>query len=105
MSTAENHETGTGRRIAVLAHEKFPDRAKTAVGLLRYGPHEVVAVLDRDNAGDRVTDHVPDVPDAPIVAGFDEVPECDALVIGIAPIGGGFEDSWRHDVRGALARG
>jgi len=31
--------------------------------------------------------------------------DVDALVIGIAPIGGGFEDAWRPDVRTALERG
>ncbi len=107
-------------RIAVLAHGKFPDRAKTAVGLLRYGDREVVGVLDRDLAGDtgdgaarpRVADHdLRDVQDAPVYAdcaaliddhGADAV---DTLVIGIAPIGGGFEASWRPDVRRALESG
>lgn len=92
-------------QIAILAHEKFPERAKTAVGVLRYGDYDVRAVLDRDRAGSRVTDHVPDVPDAPIVSGMDEVGEVDALLIGIAPIGGGFEETWRADVRTALERG
>ena len=92
-------------RVAVLAHEKFPDRAKTAVGILRYADYEVRAVLDRDRAGERVRDHLDDVPDAPIVEGMDAVGEVDALVIGIAPIGGGFDDSWRPDVRTALERG
>ncbi|WP_254545958.1 DUF1611 domain-containing protein [Halomarina pelagica] len=95
-------------RIAVLAHGKFPDDAKTAVGLLRYGDHDVAAVLDRDLAdgtGTRVSDYLPDVQDAPVVAGIEDVPEIDALVIGIAPIGGGFDESWRDDVRGALSRG
>ncbi len=92
-------------RVAILAHEKFPDRAKTAVGILRYADYDVAAVLDRELAGDRVTDHVPDVQDAPIVAGMDDVGPIDALVIGIAPIGGGFEDSWRPDVRTAIERG
>jgi uncharacterized NAD-dependent epimerase/dehydratase family protein len=91
--------------IALLAHEQFPERAKTAVGVLRYGDHEVRAVLDRETAGDRVADHVGDVQDAPIVASMDDVPAVDALVIGIAPIGGGFEPSWRDDVRAALERG
>lgn len=54
-------------QVAVLAHESFPDRAKTAVGILRYGDHDVCALLDRVHAGDRVSDHLPDVPDAPIV--------------------------------------
>jgi uncharacterized NAD-dependent epimerase/dehydratase family protein len=93
-------------RVAILAHEQFPDRAKTAVGILRYGDQEVAAVLDRTLAGDRVHDHVPDVQDAPIVDGIDDVPgPIDGLIVGIAPIGGGFDDSWRPDVRGALERG
>ena len=62
-------------------------------------------MLDRDAAGTGVTDHVPDLPDAPVVASMDDVPECDALMIGIAPIGGGFDESWRPDVRAALERG
>ncbi|ELY50492.1 DUF1611 domain-containing protein [Natronococcus jeotgali] len=92
-------------QIAILAHEKFPGRAKTALGVLRYADYDVEAVLDRDSAGDRVADHVPDVQDAPIVAGMDEVGDVDALLIGIAPIGGGFDESWRDDVRTALERG
>jgi uncharacterized NAD-dependent epimerase/dehydratase family protein len=93
-------------RVVLLAHEKFPERAKTAVGVLRYGDHDVVAVLDRDNAGSRVADHLSDVPDAPIRDSMDAVDApVDALIIGVAPIGGGFEPSWRPDVRSALERG
>ncbi|WP_114575862.1 DUF1611 domain-containing protein [Saliphagus sp. LR7] len=92
--------------VAILAHEKFPDLAKTATGVLRYGDRNIVAVIDRDRAGERVKDHLAgDVRDAPIVAGMDEVPAADALLIGISPIGGGFEESWRGDVRAALERG
>ena len=97
-------------RIAVLAHEKFPDRAKTALGVLRYGDQDVRAVLDRDRAGDRVSDHVPDVADAPIVESFADAHaaadgDLDALYIGIAPIGGGFDESWRSDVEAAIEAG
>jgi uncharacterized NAD-dependent epimerase/dehydratase family protein len=92
-------------RIAILAHEQFPQRAKTAVGVLRYGDYEVTAVIDRTLAGDRVRDHVPDVPDAPIVESVDDVDDIDALLVGIAPIGGGFDETWRPDVRAALQRG
>lgn len=97
-----------GDRVAILAHGKFPDGAKTAVGLLRYGDYEFVAVLDREKAGERVADHASDLPDAPIVESFEAVgsaADVDALVIGIAPIGGGFEESWRPDVRAALSAG
>ncbi|WP_232702782.1 DUF1611 domain-containing protein [Halobacterium wangiae] len=93
-------------KVALLAHEKFPDDAKTAVGVLRYADYDVVAVLDRTNAGTRVNDSLPDVQDAPVVASMDDVEaDVDALVIGVAPIGGGFEESWRPDVRAALERG
>ena len=92
-------------RVAILAHGKFPGGAKTAVGILRYADHEVVAILDRDRAGEQVHDHLPDVQDAPIVETMADAPECDALVIGIAPVGGGFDESWRDDVRTAIERG
>ncbi|WP_122088842.1 DUF1611 domain-containing protein [Halalkalicoccus subterraneus] len=92
-------------QVAVLAHEKFPERAKTAVGVIRYGDYDVTAVLDRDHAGGQVADYVPGVPDAPIVEGMEDVAEADALLIGIAPIGGGFDESWRADVVNALNRG
>jgi len=94
--------------VAVLAHERFPERAKTAVGVLRYADYDVAAVLDRTRAGDRVADHVSDVPDAPIVEGMTDalaVAAPDALLIGIAPIGGGFDESWRADVRAAIEAG
>jgi len=91
--------------VAILAHEQFPERAKTAVGILRFGDRDVVAVLDRDHAGERARDHVPAVQEAPIVESMADAPSCDELVVGIAPIGGGFEPSWRPDVRTALERG
>lgn len=92
-------------RIVLLAHEQFPDRAKTAVGILRYADHEVVAVLDRQHAGSRVHEHVTNAQDAPVVASMAEAPTCDTLMIGIAPIGGGLAPDWRPDIRAAIKRG
>jgi len=93
-------------RLVLLAHGRFPDHAKTAVGVLRYGEADVVAVLDRERAGTRVADHAPGLPDAPVVASVDEVAgDADALVVGIAPSGGAFEAAWRPDVRTALEAG
>ena len=92
-------------RVALLAHDTFPERAKTAIGILRYGDHEVVALLDRTSTGSRVRDHVSNVQDAPVVASMADAPDCDALIVGVAPIGGGFDESWRPDVREALERG
>ncbi|WP_251329426.1 DUF1611 domain-containing protein [Haloplanus pelagicus] len=93
-------------RVAILAHEKFPDDAKTAAGVLRYGDQDVAAVLDRDTAGNRVHDYLPDVQDSPVVAGIEDVPgDIDRLIIGIAPIGGGLDESWRPDINGAIEQG
>ena len=92
-------------RIAILAHEQFPQRAKTAIGVMRYGPQEVAAVIDRNLAGTAVDDHTDLVADTPIVASMDDVTDIDALLIGIAPIGGEFVEDWRPDVTAALERG
>lgn len=93
-------------RVAILAHEQFPDRAKTAVGVLRYGEQDVVAVLDRETAGTTVGDHLPGIgEDIPVVDSVADAPAFEALLIGIAPIGGGFDESWRPDVRAAIGRG
>ncbi|NBB87874.1 MAG: DUF1611 domain-containing protein [Bacteroidetes bacterium] len=92
-------------RVALLAHDQFPHFAKTATGLLRYSMFDVAAVLDRGHAGKRVHDLLPDVQDAPIVASMADAPPVDALIIGIANVGGGFAEDWRSDVRTALQRG
>ena len=90
-------------RIAILAHEQFPNHAKTAIGILRYSDHNVVAILDRTKTGERVCDYVSDVQDAPIIEEMSQVSsEVDALSIGIAPIGGGFDSTWRSDIQDAL---
>lgn len=96
------------KRIALLAHDKFPehDQAKTAMGLIRYGDYEVRAVIDQAHAGLRVPDVLPDGPDAPIVAHMVDVDEeVDGLVIGVANVGGRFDEDWREDVCTALQRG
>jgi uncharacterized NAD-dependent epimerase/dehydratase family protein len=94
-------------RVAVLAHGQFPDRAKTAVGVLRYADDDIVAVVDRATAGTTVGDHLPHLAgdDTPVVDRAADAPAFDALIVGIAPIGGGFEDDWRPDVRTAIERG
>ena len=94
-----------GERIVVLAHEQFPERAKTAVGVLKYAAGEAVAILDRETAGTVASTHRSDLPEVPIVASMSDAPDADRLVIGIAPIGGGFDESWRSDVRTAIERG
>jgi uncharacterized NAD-dependent epimerase/dehydratase family protein len=102
MTQAPN---GGERRTVVLAHGAFPEWAKTAVGVLKYADGEVVAVLDRETAGTVASDHRSDLPPVPVVASMADAPAADALVLGISPIGGGFDESWRSDVRTAIGRG
>ncbi|HEU4571216.1 MAG TPA: DUF1611 domain-containing protein [Candidatus Limnocylindrales bacterium] len=101
------------RSLVILAEGHFtPHGGKTAMGVIRYGPDRVVAVLDSTNAGRTVGDVMGPGPrhDVPIVASLDdafgmpgEAPT--ALLIGIAPTGGKLPDSWRATIRRAIERG
>ena len=95
-----------GNRIAILARDGYPDEGKTMEGVMRYGDYDIVAILDHNHAGSYSRDHFPDLPNAPVVAGMDDVSESiDSLLIGVAPVGGGIEERWRDDIKTALERG
>jgi uncharacterized NAD-dependent epimerase/dehydratase family protein len=102
--TAPSH-----RRLAILAEGNFGfHHGKTAVGVIRYGPDEVVAVIDSSQAGGNVATILPGR-DIPIVATLDEAlarrPRPDTLLIGIAPTGGRLPDSWRATILAAIRAG
>ncbi|HEY6058287.1 MAG TPA: DUF1611 domain-containing protein, partial [Candidatus Limnocylindrales bacterium] len=93
------------RRLAILAEGEFgPHSAKTAMGVIRYGPDPVVAVLDSTKAGRNVREWMGDRPrfDIPILASLEEalsLPDRPtALLIGIAPTGGKLPASWRRTI-------
>ncbi len=99
---------GKRRRLAVLAEGSFtPLEGKTAVGVLRYRPEEVAAVIDSTRAGRTCQECVglggaiPVVADVPSAAALG----ADGLLIGIAPQGGELPAAWRALVRDALERG
>jgi uncharacterized NAD-dependent epimerase/dehydratase family protein len=81
--------------------------AKTAVGVLRYCPDEVVAVLDSTRAGQDLVALVGAGAGVPIVATLEEAlsRRADTFVIGIAPPGGRLPESWRNLLRQAIAAG
>ena len=90
---------GKKRRIAVMAEGSFtPMDAKTALGVIRYRPGEVVAVIDSVRAGRTCHDCVGAGGDIPVVAGLEAAAahDPDTLLLGIAPQGGSLPESWRH---------
>lgn len=97
-------------RIAVLSHDRFPDDARGAVGLIRYGTREVVAVIDKARRAPVTSSLVHTLPTIPIVKRFDDVDEAvDALYLGIDldhdVSDDGLPESIRRDVCAALEAG
>ncbi len=95
-------------KLVLLAEGRFePNDAKSAVGVLRYRPERVCAVLDSTRAGARAGDLVGVGGDVPVVASLDHAAPlgAGALLIGIAPQGGGLPEAWRAVIRDALGRG
>ena len=95
-------------RIAILADGQltFHD-AKTAFGVIRYGPDPVVALIDSANAGRNASEWLGADHDVPIVATLDEALALGptALVIGIAPTGGLLPPEWRALLLTAMGAG
>lgn len=96
-------------RLVILAEGRLDfEHAKTAAGVIRYAPEWVEAVLDSSRAG-RTTGEVLGIGgETPVVAGLDDLPagaEPEALLVGIAPVGGGLPAEWRPVLRSALRRG
>ncbi|HEY7591099.1 MAG TPA: DUF1611 domain-containing protein [Candidatus Limnocylindrales bacterium] len=97
------------RRLVILTEGQFADHyAKTAFGVIRYGPHAVSAVLDSSIAGRNVSEWLPGH-DIPVVATLDEAlalePRPTALLIGIAPTGGKLPQAWRATILAAIRAG
>jgi D-glutamate N-acetyltransferase len=99
---------GAPRRLAILAEGQFSRLdAKTAVGVLRYRPNEVAAILDSTRAGHTAASCVGVGGECPVVADVSAAAAlgADSLMIGIAPRGGALPEAWRGVVRDALVRG
>lgn len=97
------------RNIILLTAGFTNKRAKTAIGLIRYRPQEVAAVLDPDLAGNVCQDHLGVGGNLPIVADFDEAErrsgrQLDTLLLGTAPPGGKVPKTWRPFILAAIAR-
>ncbi|MBA2570707.1 MAG: DUF1611 domain-containing protein [Chloroflexi bacterium] len=77
------------------------------MGVIRYGPDPVVAVLDSTRAGRNVREWLGDRYDIPVVATLEEALERGptALLIGIAPQGGRIPPDWRRTILAAIDAG
>ena len=85
-------------RYIVVADGDFgPMTSKTANAIIRYQPERVVAVLDRRLAGRTVGEVLGFGGGIPVVGSVQEglAPGANALLIGIAPVGGRLPDEWR----------
>lgn len=95
-------------RYAILAEGEFGEVAsKTAIGVIRYGRDQVVAVLDSTRAGRNVRDWLGDRYDIPVVATLGDAlaRRPSALLIGIAPAGGRIPPDWRATILAAMDAG
>jgi uncharacterized NAD-dependent epimerase/dehydratase family protein len=97
------------RKLVILAEGNFGfHHGKTAVGVIRYGTDDVIAVIDSTKAGGNVTAILPGH-DIPIVASLGDALAMpvrpDTLLIGIAPTGGRLPDDWRTAIVAALQAG
>ncbi|MCK4659678.1 MAG: DUF1611 domain-containing protein [Phycisphaerae bacterium] len=94
------------RRICILT-DGYLDlfAAKTAVGLLRYCPDEVVAVLDRQHAGGDLEALVGVGKGVPIVDSLESALQHrpDHLMLGAVFPGGQLPNKWRTAIRDAIA--
>ncbi|HKW79033.1 MAG TPA: hypothetical protein VJQ09_08015, partial [Candidatus Limnocylindria bacterium] len=60
-------------KVAILAEGLFARRtAKTAIGVIRYAPYPVVAVVDSTRAGTDAAEHIGIGRGIPVVATVDE---------------------------------
>jgi uncharacterized NAD-dependent epimerase/dehydratase family protein len=95
-------------RVAILAEGLLARRtAKTAIGVIRYAPYPVVAVIDSTRAGTDAADAIGVGSGIPVVATIDDAITRGATVvlIGTAAPGGRIPDAYRTALAEALGRG
>jgi uncharacterized NAD-dependent epimerase/dehydratase family protein len=90
------------KRYLVLAEGRSGDEhyGKTMRGIVQYGPHPVVAILDSTRAGETYRE-------IPIVASVDEAlpHEPTTAAVGVATQGGRFPPEWRELLKDSIRAG
>ena len=103
-----SHAERTGRRVAILAEGLFaPATAKTAIGVIRYAPYTVVAVVDSRLAGRDAESAVGVGKGIPIVTAVGDAITLGAevLLVGTASPGGRVPDQYLAPLAEALRAG
>lgn len=96
------------RRMLILTEGRLGTfSSKTGASVLRYRPDDVVGVLDSQAAGEPIASYLEGVADVPIFASVAEaLPNApDAVLVGIAPLGGALPDAMRRHLVEALTHG
>lgn len=78
---------------------------KTADAMLRYLPEQVVALVNATHVGKTAQEVMNVGGTTPFVADLTGLDEANTLVIGVAPPGGRYPDSWRPLILEAIRRG
>ncbi len=95
-------------KIAILLHEGIlGPSGKTGLAFLRYSDPQIVAVIDRQSAGQSLAELTRIPQQVPIVASVAEALQFapDILLIGIAPSGGVLPPEWMAEIDLAVAAG
>ncbi|MCT7949729.1 DUF1611 domain-containing protein [Ancylothrix sp. C2] len=95
-------------RLAILLHEGIKGTSgKTGLALLRFSQAEIVAVIDKQSAGESLTKLTGIPRNIPIVASLQEALTYNpnVLAIGIAPSGGALPPEWIAEVKQAIKAG
>ena len=96
------------RKYVILTQgHTHPTPAKLAAALLRYQPHQVVALIDSGRAGNDTFALMQTGKGIPIVATLQDSLDLhpNALVLGITPAGGQIPPEWKTIIREAIQAG
>jgi uncharacterized NAD-dependent epimerase/dehydratase family protein len=101
------HDLSTYRYVVVAEGQFGPLTSKTANSAVRFIPDRVVCMLDSTQAGRTVHDVLGFGGSIPVVGTIEEALAMrpTALLVGIAPQGGGLPEAWRPTLRTAIAGG
>ena len=101
------HDLSTYRYVVATGDQFGPLTSKTANSAIRFIPDRVVCVLDTARAGRTVQDVLGFGGSIPVLGTIEEALRMGptALLVGIAPQGGGLPEAWRPMLRAAIADG